>query len=107
MKNKINLKSSVSGSLLQAAIAMLCAITCQADPPAAPSAPIPSTLPQPAVIKADAINYIVRVQWKDAQGITNLLQVVTVEGEFKMNTAQRQGARRFFCEITKKACIGI
>ena len=88
MKNKINLKSSVAGSLLKAAIAMLCTVTCQADPPAAPPAPTPSTLSQPAVTKAEAVNYIVSVQWKDAKGTTNLLQVVTAEGEFKMDTVQ-------------------
>lgn len=62
-------------------------------PPAAPSAPTPSTVSQPAVIKADAVNYSVRVQWKDAQETTNLLQVVTVEGDFKMNTAQRHSVK--------------
>jgi len=90
---------------------MLCTITCPAtsldalptntpwqkraiqDPQAAQPAPAPSTVSQPAVIKADAVNYIVRVQWKDAQGTTNLLQVVTVEGDFKMNTAKRHAVK--------------
>jgi len=93
MKNKINLKSPVAGSLLTAVIAMLCAVTCQADPPAMPPAPTPSTLSQPAVTKAEAVNYIICVQWKDAKGTTNLLQVVTVEGEFKMNVTQRYSAK--------------
>ena len=93
MKNKINLKSPVAGSLLNAAIAMLYTVTCQAVSLATPPAPTPSTSSQPAVIKANAVNYIVRVQWKDAQGITNILQVVTVEGEFKMNTAQRHSVK--------------
>lgn len=88
MKNTINLKSSVAGSLLKAAIAMLCTVTCQADPSAAPSAPTPSTLSQPAAIKAEAVNYIVHVQWKDAKGTTNLFQIVTVAGEFKMDAIQ-------------------
>ena len=48
----------------------------------------PSALSQPATIKADAVNYTVRVQWKDATGTTNLLQVMTTEGEFKMDTIQ-------------------
>ena len=48
----------------------------------------PSTLSQPATIKADAVNYTVRVQWKDATGTTNLHQVMTTEGEFKMDTIQ-------------------
>jgi hypothetical protein len=88
MKNKINLKSSVAGLILTAAIAMLCTVTCQAEPPAATPAPTPSTLPQPAVNKAEAVNYFVRVQWVDAKGTTNLLQVVTTEGDFKMETTQ-------------------
>lgn len=88
MKNKINLKSLIAGSLLQAAIAMLGAITCQADPPAALPAPTPSTLSQPAVTKAEAVNYIVRVQWMDAKGVTNLFQIITIEGEFKMDAIQ-------------------
>lgn len=48
----------------------------------------PSTLSQPATIKADAVNYTVRVQWKDATGTTNLLKVMTTGGEFKMDTIQ-------------------
>ena len=88
MKNKINLKSPVAGSLFKAAIAMLCTVTCQADPPAAPPAPTSATLSQPADIKAEAVNYIIRVQWKDAKGATNLFQIVTVAGEFKMDAIQ-------------------
>lgn len=113
MKNIIKL-SPFAGALFIAAIAMLGPVMCPADPPgappatpplqnrgmrpmpdpqAAPPAPAPSALSQPAAIKADAVNYIVRVEWKDAQGRTNFLQVVTVEGSFKMNTAQRYSVK--------------
>ena len=108
MENKI---SPLTGSLFTAIVAMLCTITCQAtsldalptntplqkraiqDTQAAPLAPVPATAPQPPALKADAVNYIISVQWKDAQGLTNLLQVVTVEGDFKMYTAQRHSVK--------------
>jgi len=88
MQNKINLKSVAAGSLLKATIAMLCTVTCQAEPPAMPPAPTPATLSQPAVIKAEAVNYVVRVQWMDAKGTTNFLQIVTIEGDFKTDAIQ-------------------
>jgi hypothetical protein len=34
----------------------------------------------------DAANYIIRVQWKDATGITNHLQLLTSEGNFSLDT---------------------
>jgi len=110
MKNKIKLSPFV-GSLFTATVAMLCTITCPAtsldalptntpwqkraiqDPQAAQPAPAPTTLPQPAVLKADAVNYSVRVQWKDAKGATNSFQIAIAEGDFKMDAFQSQSVR--------------
>lgn len=110
MKNKIKL-SPLAGSLFTATVAMLCTITCSAtsldafptnqpwqkrmikDPqPASPTA-TSTTLPQPAVLKADAVNYSVRVQWKDAKGATNSFQIAIAEGDFKMDAFQSQSVR--------------
>lgn len=88
MKSKLRLKSSTADSLLKAAFVMLWAFTCQADPPVMPPAPIPATSSQPAVAKAENVNYIIRVEWKDAKGSANCLKVVTAEGKFKMDTFQ-------------------
>jgi hypothetical protein len=57
------------------------AVTCQADQPGASSPGSPS----PAVIK-EAVNYTIRVEWKDAKKNTNSLQLVTSEGNFQLDT---------------------
>jgi hypothetical protein len=63
------------------AIISLLAVTCQADPPIANP---PSSL-SPAVTK-EAVNYTIRVEWKDAKKGTSSMQLVTSEGNFELNT---------------------
>jgi hypothetical protein len=46
------------------------------QPPAMP----PQMPPRPAV------NYLIRVEWKDAKKGTNALQIVTTEGSFQLDT---------------------
>jgi hypothetical protein len=41
--------------------------------------------PQPAIAK-DAINYTVRVEWKNEKKETNSIQIVTSEGHFELDT---------------------
>jgi len=49
---------------------------------------LPGSPPPGPPLDADAANYQIRVQWKEAAGGSNLLQIVTAEGGFKVNTAQ-------------------
>lgn len=63
------------------AIIMLLAITCQAAPPIAS----PSGSPSPTVTK-DAVNYTIRVEWKDAKKDASSIQLETTEGQFELNT---------------------
>ena len=74
MKYSKEVKRWMLGSLLGAAT--LPAVLCQGAPPAAPAA------------TRDSVNYVVRVQWKDARGITNHLQVLTTDGTFSLDTMQ-------------------
>ena len=62
------------------AIILLLAITCHADQPSANSSGS-----QSGVIK-EAVNYTIRVEWKDAKKSTNSLQLVTSEGNFQLDT---------------------
>ena len=63
------------------AIIMFLAVACQADPPIAN----PSASSQPAVAKK-AVNYTVRVEWKDAKKASSSIQLVTSEGQFELDT---------------------
>jgi hypothetical protein len=63
------------------AIIALLAVTCQAAPPIAN----PSGSPQSTVTK-EAVNYTIRVEWKDAKNGVSSLQIVTSEGSFELDT---------------------
>jgi len=80
------------------AIAMLATITCAAQlpPGGLPQRPLPSPgmppnafqppgVQQPMPAK-DPVNYIIRVEWKDAKKGTNALQIVTIAGSFELDT---------------------
>ena len=79
MKNRLEITG--------AAVALLWTTLCLAAPPAV-SPPPPGHPPQAESTKA-AVNYVVRVQWKDAMGTNNYLQVLTTEGDFSLNTIQQ------------------
>jgi hypothetical protein len=67
-------------SIRHLAIILLLAVTCQADPPiASPSGS------SPTVIK-DAMNYTIRVEWKDAKKGASSIQLETTEGQFELDT---------------------
>jgi hypothetical protein len=107
------------------AIAMLGAVTCQAQPqiaPPLPTTPLPTQAVQepvapsspmvppralrmppgtsqfppppiqpgspPLVVTKEAVNYVIRVQCKDAKGKNSSLQVLTIEGSFNLDTIQ-------------------
>jgi hypothetical protein len=60
---------------------VLLAITCQAAPPiASPSGSPPQT------VTKEAVNYTIRVEWKDAKNGVSSLQIVTSEGSFELDT---------------------
>ena len=73
-------------------LAMLVAVTCPAQlpPNGLPPHPLPPPgMPpavQPAVPAKDPVNYVIRVEWKDAKRGTNALQVVTIPGSFELDT---------------------
>jgi hypothetical protein len=106
-------------SLRYLAIAMLGAVTCQAQPQIAPPLPTPAvqepvappspTVPPrslrmppgtpqfppppiqpgaPPAVTKEAVNYVIRVQCKDAKGKNSSLQVLTTEGSFNLDTIQ-------------------
>ncbi len=62
-------------------ITVVLVVTCRAEPSITNS----SGSQQPAVVK-DAVNYTIRVEWKDAKKGTNSLQLVTSEGHFELDT---------------------
>jgi len=80
------------------AVGMLLSVTCQAQlPPNAPPQPPlrqPGMPPngfqppgmQPQMPARPAVNYVIRVEWKDAKKGTNALQIVTTEGSFQLDT---------------------
>ncbi len=65
------------------AMAMLLAVTCHAQLPPNGSQPpgAPSLMPA-----KPAVNYVIRVEWKDAKRGTNGLQIVTTAGSFELDT---------------------
>lgn len=80
------------------AMAMLLAVTCVAQAPlnGLPPRLVPlSGMPpngfqppgmQPQMPAKPAVNYVIRVEWKDAKKGTNALQIVTCEGSFQLDT---------------------
>jgi hypothetical protein len=74
------------------AIVMLLAVICQAQlpPNGLPQRPMPPPGLSPATQQPPpakpAVNYVIRVEWKDNKKGTNALQIVTCEGSFDLNT---------------------
>jgi hypothetical protein len=62
------------------AIILLLAVTCQADPPiTSPSGLLP-------IVTKDAVNYTIRVEWKDTKKGASSIQLETTEGQFELDT---------------------
>ena len=68
-------------SIRLSVIIVFLSIISQAAPPAVnpPGSALPS-------VDKDAVNYTIRVEWKDAKRATNYLQVVTSEGSVELDT---------------------
>jgi hypothetical protein len=72
------------------AIALLLAVTCQAQPQLGlPPRPLPPAGSPPGMqqpVPKELVNYLIRVEWKDAKKGTNALQIVTTTGSFELDT---------------------
>ena len=80
------------------AVTLLLTLTCQAQvppnpppprslpPPGMPIGTLPSPGVQPQASIKNTVNYVIRVEWKDAKKGTNALQIVTTEGQFQLDT---------------------
>lgn len=73
-------------ALYSLAVVMLLAIGPIAS--AQPSVQSVSGSPSSAVTK-EAVNYVVKVEWKNTDGTTSSLQVTTTEGSFELDTIQK------------------
>ena len=73
------------------AVAVLMSVNGQAaSPVGTPAALPPNTVPSADSAPAqESVNYTVRVQWTDAAGVTNHLQVLTTEGQFSLDSLQK------------------
>ncbi len=72
-------------------LAVLCALTTTFAQPVGQLPPVrrlAGSPPPGPPLDAESVNYQIRVQWKEAGGGSNLLLIVTAEGNFKVNTAQ-------------------
>jgi hypothetical protein len=83
----VRLKAAfIMKALYSLAVVMLLAIGPIAS--AQPSVQSVSGSPSSAVTK-EAVNYVVKVEWKNTDGTTSSLQVTTTEGSFELDTIQK------------------
>ena len=68
------------------ALGLLCAITGNAQSPAAPA--LPGTPSAPVASTNEPVNYVISIQWKDPKNGTTFQQVTTTEGVFTLDTIQ-------------------
>jgi hypothetical protein len=64
-----------------------------APPPGAPGLNTPPGMP-PAVAPAkEPVNYLIRVEWKEPKSEPKFLEVLTTEGQFNLNTIQKNSVK--------------
>ena len=72
--------------------ALLIALTAYSQspspPPGLPAAPPPPGAPA-ANMERDAVNYLIRVEWKTPSSESKFLEVLTTEGQFDLNTIEK------------------
>jgi len=74
--------------------ALLVTFACHAQPLMPPRPIGMPPLAPPAVAPAkDPVNYLIRVEWKDPKGGTKSLEVLTTEGNFDLNTIQKDSVK--------------
>jgi hypothetical protein len=79
-------------------VALLVAVACHSQP--MPAQPRPFMLPPgapgvpPAAAPAkDPVNYLIRVEWKEPKGDPKSLEVLTTEGQFELDTIQKNSVK--------------
>jgi len=86
-------------------VALLVAIACQSQP--TPGMPVPRPALQPAMSPPPGMlpppppvaparepaNYLIRVEWKEPKGDPKFLEVLTTEGQFNLNTIQKNSVK--------------
>jgi len=75
-------------------VALSVACACQAQPNPPPMRP-PGVVPVPSVAPAvrDTANYLIHVEWKDAKGASNSLEVLTAEGSVQLDSLQKTSVK--------------
>src|ERR1035438_6685333 len=86
-------------------VALLVAVACQSQPtpgmpvprpalqPAMPPPPVVLPPPPPFVPAREPANYLIRVEWKEPKGDPKFLEVLTTEGQFNLNTIQKNSVK--------------
>ena len=76
------------------AAALFVACACQAQPTPLPPRPgLPPGAPAASAAARDSANYLIHVEWKDAKGATNSLEVLTTEGSVQLDSIQKNSAK--------------
>lgn len=73
-------------------VALFVASAGQAQPNLLPLRP-PGLSPASSVAAKEPVNYLIRVEWKDAKGDTNSLEVLTTEGQVQLDSLQKNSVK--------------
>jgi hypothetical protein len=73
-------------------VAVLVAANSHSQPTLPPSRGFPPSAAQPAAAK-DPVNYLIRVEWKEPKGDPKSLEVLTTEGQFELDTIQKNSVK--------------
>jgi hypothetical protein len=80
-------------------VALLAAFACHSQPVPAPQPfrppPVmpPGAPPSAAAPAKDPVNYLIRVEWKEPKGDPKSLEVLTTEGNFQLDTLQKNSVK--------------
>ena len=76
-------------------VALLVAFACQSQPMPAPPRPAlpPPNVPTVAAPAKEPVNYLIRVEWKEPKGDPKSLEVLTTEGQFELDTIQKNSVK--------------
>ena len=83
-------------SLLTVVLFLAVAGQAQLPPQRLPGLPppgLPPGAPPPAVTAREPVNYLIRVEWKEPKGDPKFLEVLTTEGNFDLNTIQKNSVK--------------
>jgi hypothetical protein len=79
-------------------VALLAAFACHSQPvpapqPMRPPPVMPPGVPPAAAPAKDPVNYLIRVEWKEPKADPKFLEVLTTEGQFNLNTIQKNSVK--------------